>query len=298
MWQPATRGDPSDEAFVARCLLGAGWVGANRKLSMVDLRVWAALCALLREQETALPPDDPDPDRASVRTVQTTGYRLADMVFGDGGGQYGYMTKSLLRLSSARMLLQRVERDVELAMQRVSSGSHPLIGELRLETTLLDHATPREWGKLKGSSTLKVEIGQWTAQQALAGKCTWLDLDLLRARRAALYCSVPRWGCSLTRPLDSFRGITARGAGAGGASGSSSHSDASRISTASCHASSRSPTTLSPRSAAARFRSDTHSANACVRNGDRGGHPPLRANRTSRRAPAAHLTTASRGAWR
>jgi hypothetical protein len=42
VWEPVTWGEPSDEAFVARCLLGAGWVGANRRLPMLDPHVWAA----------------------------------------------------------------------------------------------------------------------------------------------------------------------------------------------------------------------------------------------------------------
>ncbi len=44
---------------------------------MVDLRVWAALCGLLRQQVHHPPPDDPRLDRASERTVHTTGYQLA-----------------------------------------------------------------------------------------------------------------------------------------------------------------------------------------------------------------------------
>jgi hypothetical protein len=43
VWKPSVDCEPTSEAFVARCLLGAGWVAGNRKLSMHDLRIWAAL---------------------------------------------------------------------------------------------------------------------------------------------------------------------------------------------------------------------------------------------------------------
>lgn len=75
VWETSNKGEPADEAFVARCLLGAGWVGASRRLSMLDLRIWAALC----EQMPSAPEDDPALDRASNRTVATTGYQLADI---------------------------------------------------------------------------------------------------------------------------------------------------------------------------------------------------------------------------
>ncbi len=77
VWETNNNGEPADEAFVARCLLGAGWVGASRRLSMLDLRIWAALCGLLREQMPSAPEDDRSLDRASNRTVATTGYQLA-----------------------------------------------------------------------------------------------------------------------------------------------------------------------------------------------------------------------------
>lgn len=65
-----------------RCLLGPGVVGANRRLSMLDLRVWAALCGVLREQLPSTPADDPELQRIDTRTVETTGYQLAEMVCG------------------------------------------------------------------------------------------------------------------------------------------------------------------------------------------------------------------------
>lgn len=78
VWHPTTKGEPPSEEFVARCLLGAGWVGANRRLSMLDLRVWAALCAMLGEQLPMAPPHDPELQRIDTRTVETTGYQLAE----------------------------------------------------------------------------------------------------------------------------------------------------------------------------------------------------------------------------
>jgi hypothetical protein len=208
VWEPVTSGDPSDEAFVARCLLGAGWVGAKRKLSMLDLRVWAALCAQLREQVPTVPPDDPTLDRASARTVETTGYQLADMVFSeDGGRQYRYLARSLLRLSGTTVLIQTVEQDSELPVQRLLSGAVGLIGDVWMATAQLDLRKPREWGALKGATSLKVEIGHWTAQQVVAGHCTWLDLDLLRALGTGLparvWAALEAWGRWPARSLDS-----------------------------------------------------------------------------------------------
>lgn len=207
VWEPVTSGDPSSEAFVARCLLGAGWVGATRRLSMLDLRVWAALCALLREKLPTPPPDDPDVDRASTRTVETTGYELADMVYSeDGGKNYRLLKRSLMRLRGATVLVQTVERDPELAAQKVRAGAVALIGDVWLATLQLDLHRPREWGALKGSTSLKVEIGRWPAQQILAGRCTWLDLDLLRALGsgvpARLWAALEAWARWPQRSLD------------------------------------------------------------------------------------------------
>lgn len=207
IWEPLRGANPADEAFVARCLLGAGWVGANRRLSMLDLRMWAALCALLRDQLPDIQLDAPQLRDMATRTVETTGYQLAEMVFADDGGQkYQRLLHSLGRLASARILLQLIERDPELAAQRVTSGSVNLIGELWLATARLDLRTPREWGALKGSSSLKVEIGHWTAQQVLAGRCTWLDLDLLRALGTGLparvWAALEAWSRWPQRSLD------------------------------------------------------------------------------------------------
>jgi Replication initiator protein A len=209
VWSPVTSGEPLDEAFVARCLLGAGWVGASRRLSMPDLRVWAALCALLRAQTLRQPIEDETEDLGHIasRTVETTGYQLAEMVFADDGGQkYRRLLRSLGRLASARVLLQLVEHDPELAAQRVTSGSVALIGDIWMATIRLDLRTPREWGALKGSTSLKVEIGHWTAQQVIAGRCTWLDLDLLRALGtglpARLWAALEAWARWPQRSLD------------------------------------------------------------------------------------------------
>ena len=207
VWEPAGCGEPLSEPFIARCLLGAGWVGANRRLSMLDLRVWAALCAQLREQLPVAPLDDLTLANADTRTVETTGYQLADMVYGDDGGEnYRLLRDSLIRLRAAEVCVQLVERDDDLAAQRVVAGYVSLVGEVWLATTQLDLRRPREWGALKGSTSLKVEIGRWTAQQVVAGRCTWLDLDLLRALgtglSARLWAALEAWARWPQRSLD------------------------------------------------------------------------------------------------
>jgi hypothetical protein len=209
VWEPVINGAPPDEPFVARCLLGAGWVGANRKLSMLDLRVWAAICALLREQLPDLAADAPELRDMAVRTVETTGYQLADRVFGqDGGNRYRRLIRSLARLRVAEVTVQVVESDPELAAERIVTGYVPLTGEMWLATTRLDLRTPREWGALKGTSSLKIEIGHWVAQQVLAGRCTWLDLDLLRAlgpgMPARLWVALEAWGRWPARTFDGY----------------------------------------------------------------------------------------------
>ncbi len=182
MLEPVTRGEPSDEAFVARCLLGAGWVGASRRLSMLDLRVWAALCGMFHAQHLrATGAGDPDLGHADTRTVATTGYQLAERVWADDGGwPYRRLLISLGRLASARVLMQTVEQDLDVAALRVHAANLTLLGDLVMETTRLDLRSPREWGAMKGSTSLRVEIGRWPAQQIVAQRCTWLDLDLLR----------------------------------------------------------------------------------------------------------------------
>jgi hypothetical protein len=47
-----------------------------------------------------------------------------------------------------------------LAAQRVTAGAVALIGDVWLATLQLDLRRPREWGALKGSTSLKVEIGR------------------------------------------------------------------------------------------------------------------------------------------
>jgi len=207
VWEPVISGDPSDQAFVVRCLLGAGWVGANRRLSMLDLRVWAALCALLREQLPVPPPDDPELDRASARTVETTGYQLADMVYGeDGGKNYRLLWRALIRLSGTTVVVHLVESNPELAARRVATGYVAMIGDIWEARTELNLRTPRQWGALKGSASLKIEIGHWTAQQIVAGRCMWLDLDLLRALGtglpARLWAALEAWARWPQRSLD------------------------------------------------------------------------------------------------
>ena len=174
--------EPPSEAFVARCLLGAGWVAGKRKLSMHDLRVWAALLSQLGAQLPVELPDDPTLGHADTRTVETTVYQLANRVWGDDGGKaYRLLRRSLMRLQAATITVRAVEADPELAVERILEGSVSLIGDVWTATTRLDLTTPREWGALKASTSLKVEIGRWPAQQVHAGRCTWLDLDLLRA---------------------------------------------------------------------------------------------------------------------
>lgn len=208
VWEPVVRGEPLSEPFVARCLLGAGWVGGKRRLSMLDLRVWAALCSLLRAQYlNATGEQDSDLDRASARTVETTGYQLAERVFaGDSGEHYRLLRASLWRLGGTTITVRTVEADDALAAKRLLEGYVPLIGEMWFATTRLDLRTPRQWGALKGATSLKVEIGNWTAQQIVAGRCTWLDLDLLRALgnglAARVWVALEGWARWPQRSLD------------------------------------------------------------------------------------------------
>ncbi len=208
MLEPVTRGDPSDEAFVARCLLGAGWVGASRRLSMLDLRVWAALCGMFHGQHLrATGEHDPDLDSRVARMVHTTGYQLADRVWADdGGAPYRRLLQSLGRLASARVLMQTVEPDLDLAALRVHAANLTLIGDIGMESTRLNPGSPREWGALKGSTSLRVEIGYWPAQQIVAQRCTWLDLDLLRALgpglSARLFAALEAWARWPQRSMD------------------------------------------------------------------------------------------------
>ena len=181
VWEPLTSGDPSEEAFVARCLLGAGWVGAKRRLSMLDLRVWAALCAQLRERLPTAPPDDLTLDRASTRTVQTTGYQLADMVYGeDGGKNYRLLWRSMIRLSGTTVVVHAIEQDPDLAARRVTTGYVALIGDIWEARTELNLRTPRQWGSLKGSASLKRD--RPLDRPTSGGRPLWLARPRLAAR--------------------------------------------------------------------------------------------------------------------
>jgi len=223
VWQPLTRGEPwqpqeGEGPFTARCLLkGAGWVGASRRLSMLDLRTYAALVGMLRVQLPTPPADDPDLDRQSTRTVKTTGYQLCDMVFGSADGRdYEHLRRSLARLLGARVWAQSVEFDRTIAARRVTTIADPLIGRLTLATdelTLIGgqsgdarRARARAWRSLRGTVSLSAEIGRWTAQQAVADRTTWLDLDLLRALGtglpARLWATLEAWGRWPQRSLD------------------------------------------------------------------------------------------------
>ena len=206
MWE-TSKGEPADEAFVARCLLGSGWVGASRRLSMLDLRIWAALCGLLLEQTPSTPDDDPTLDRASNRTVATTGYQLADMVYGeDGGKNYRLIWRSLIRLRATTVVVHIIEQDPEVAARRATTGYVGLLGDVWDAKTELNLRFPREWGALNGTSSLKIEIGHWTAQQVVAGRCTWLDLDLLGALgtglAARLWAALEAWALWPQRSMD------------------------------------------------------------------------------------------------
>jgi hypothetical protein len=175
---------------------------------MVDLRVWAALCAQLRQQlPPDLQPEAPELRDMATRTVETTGYQLAEAVWAaDGGDKYRRLVSSLVRLAETRACVQVVERDPELAAQQVRSGYVALAGDIWLATTRLNLNTPQQWGALKGSTSLKVEIGYWTAQQVVAGRCTWLDLDLLRVLgsglAARLWAALEAWARWPQRSLD------------------------------------------------------------------------------------------------
>ena len=197
MWEPTIDREPTAEAFVARCLLGAGWVGAKRRLSMFDLRTWAALCGLLHAQHLrATGEHDPDLGHADARTVETTAYQLADLVMGRdalGGDPRRRLRQSLARLQGAIVTVRTVEADDELAAERMIEGWVPLIGEVWAATTRLDLTKPREWGALKGTTSLRVEIGRWAAEQVIAQRCTWLDLEVLRALGPGLPARV--WAC-------------------------------------------------------------------------------------------------------
>lgn len=140
VWEPTTSGEPASDEWLARCLLGQGWVGGTGKLTMLDLRVWAALCAMLREQLNGEPPsDDPTLDRGASRIVQATGYELADRVLGsEGGRQWRSLRRSLARLRTTTITARIVERDQTLAIETLHEG---LVGPRRRDLDRDD--TPR-----------------------------------------------------------------------------------------------------------------------------------------------------------
>jgi len=207
VWQPSSAGPPDEDAFVARCLLASGWVGASRRLSLFDLRVYAALGALLRQQLPAAPADDPTLANADTRTVRTTGYELADMVLADdGGATYDKLYGALARLHRTTVIVDRIEPDPDLAAARVSRGLVGLLGDVWIATTQLSLREPAEWRALRGTASLRVEIGRWSAQQIVAGRTAWLDLDLLRALGpglpARVWTLLEAWGRWPSRTLD------------------------------------------------------------------------------------------------
>jgi len=183
VWEPSIDREPRAEAFVAQCLLAPGVVAGSRRLSMLDLRVWAALCGMLHAQYLcATGEHEPDLHRDDIRTVGTTVYQLADRVWADDGGKsYRLLRRSLFRLGQARITVRTVERDPDVAVETITEDWEPLLGKLSTSTARFELTTPRQWGALKGSTSLQVEIGHWAARQVVTGRCTWLDLDLLRA---------------------------------------------------------------------------------------------------------------------
>jgi len=206
VWQP-TNGAQDEDQFVARCLLGAGWVGGSRRLSMLDLRVWAALCALLRIQISDAVADDPTLDSATLRTISTTVYQLAGAVLSDDGGQtYHKLVRSLERLASTTVIVDRVDADPAQVARRVSRGLVRLLGDVWIATDELQLRAPAQWATLRGETSLRVEIGHWTAQQIVAGRTCWLDLDLLRALGpglpARVWATLEAWGRWPARTMD------------------------------------------------------------------------------------------------
>jgi len=174
---------------------------------MLDLRVWAALCDVLREKLPSPPHDDLELQRADTRTVETTGYQLAEKVWSmESGKHYQLLRRSLIRLAGTRAVVHVIERNPELAIELLKEGFVALVGDIWSARTRLDLRTPRQWGALKGSTSLKVEIGHWTAQQVVTARCTWLDLDLLRALgsglAARLWVALEAWGSWPQRTLD------------------------------------------------------------------------------------------------
>ncbi len=121
-----------------------------------------------------------------------------------------------MRLRGATVVIHIVEQDPELAAERITDGYVALLGDLWLARTRLELHTPREWGALKGTSSLRAEIGHWTAQQIVAGRATWLDLDLLRALgtglAARVWAALEAWGRWPQQSLDG-REETALGLG-------------------------------------------------------------------------------------
>jgi hypothetical protein len=208
VWEPTVSGEPPSDEWLARCLLGQGWVGGTSKLKMLDLRTWAALCAMLREQLGGEPPaEDPTLDRGTSRTVETTGYQLADRVFAsEGGDQWRSLRRSLGRLRSTTITVRVVERDPTFAVETLHEGLVGLVGEIWNATSRLDLTEPRQWGSLKGTASLRVELGRWPAQQVIADRCTWLDLDLLRALGpglpARLWVALEGWARWPARSFD------------------------------------------------------------------------------------------------
>ncbi|MGI8429969.1 MAG: hypothetical protein ACR2OB_11860 [Solirubrobacteraceae bacterium] len=133
------------------------------------------------------------------------------MVLGDDGGHcYRMLSASMLRLATTRACVHVVERDPELALRHIRTGCIALLGDIWDATTELQLRTPTEWGalKLKGTSSLRVEIGHWSAQQIVSNPhgSTWIDLDLLRALGSGLparmWATLEAWSSWPQRSMD------------------------------------------------------------------------------------------------
>ncbi len=93
---PASRVGADDQRYAVRggahCALPARRRmdrGQPPALDGRSPRVGRALCAQLRDQLPVAPVDDLSLDRASTRTIETTGYQLVDQVWAtDSGREY------------------------------------------------------------------------------------------------------------------------------------------------------------------------------------------------------------------
>ena len=139
----------------------------------------------LHEQLPHIEPEAPELRDLAVRTVETTGYQLAERVFAeDGGHEYRKLRAALVRLAATRACVRVVERDPELAAELVREGYVSLVGDIWLATTRLNLRSARERGALRANlaqgrdrSLASAANRRWTLYV--------VDLDLLRALGSA-----------------------------------------------------------------------------------------------------------------